>query len=193
MKADNSNIGPKLLVRRHFLREFHRDDPARVLDCFAGEGVLWRILRSEFNVDSYVGIDQKRKRGLIAADSLRILRAGKYTENVIDLDAYGSPWEHFDQVVKKCHHSVTVFLTYGFRNVSAVMPISACAIPKILSEAAGLNRFSVSVPPSLATFAAPLAIRYFLGRASQTFNIKKAYQAEPHTNAFYYGVRLEKK
>jgi hypothetical protein len=113
-KTDNHNATAKLELRRYFLRKLvEADEPINVLDCFQGEGVLWNKLRSEFPVAGYWGVDVKPKKGRLKIDSARILEQPGWTQNVVDLDAYGSPWQHFLNLISTCRHSVTVFLTIG--------------------------------------------------------------------------------
>lgn len=54
-KTDNSNLGAKLDLRRYFLRKYHGEEPAHVLDCCQGDGVIWARLRQEFPLASYWG------------------------------------------------------------------------------------------------------------------------------------------
>src|SRR5438067_975429 len=113
-KTDNHNAAAKLALRRHFLRQLAAQGEAiQVLDCFQGEGVMWKTLRSEFPVAGYWGVDVKPKKGRLKIDSARILEQSGWTQNVVDLDAYGSPWKHFQNLIATCQHSVTVFLTIG--------------------------------------------------------------------------------
>ncbi|SRR5260221_4453864 len=109
-KTDNHDTRAKLALRRHFLRQLK--SPPSVLDCFSGYEVLWSKLRDEFELRDYLALDLKSKHGRLAMDSLRYLQNQKWTHDVIDLDAYGSPWRHFFEVCKRglvC----TVFLTIG--------------------------------------------------------------------------------
>jgi len=54
-KTDNGHLIAKLDLRRHFLRKYHAGDPANLLDCCQGSGVIWSHLRREFPVASYWG------------------------------------------------------------------------------------------------------------------------------------------
>lgn len=66
----------------------------RVLDLYAGTGLLWREAWKQF---PYHGCDREWFRGdprrLWVADNLLLVRALDLTRwNVFDLDAYGAPW-----------------------------------------------------------------------------------------------------
>jgi hypothetical protein len=110
MPTDNHNLEAKLELRRVALRAFKR--PLRVLDCFAGEQVIWDTLRRELKVADYLSFDLKPKRGRLKLDSLRFLQGQRWAHNVIDLDAYGSPWSHWVEVLKR-RIPCCVFLTIG--------------------------------------------------------------------------------
>lgn len=95
-KVDNSAPAAKIALRAWLVDQIQ---PARVLDCFAGTGQMWRgaYQRTEF----YLGLDRKvaptDARRLIACDSLRYLRDRDVDIarfNLFDLDAYGSPYQH---------------------------------------------------------------------------------------------------
>lgn len=94
-KTDNTNLPAKLDLRRRFLRKYHAEDPANVLDCCQGDGVIWKTLRREFTIAGYWGVDTKRKPGRLRLDSSRILAQAGWLQNVVDIDTYGSPWRHW--------------------------------------------------------------------------------------------------
>lgn len=87
-----SMLGTKVELRQRVLEHVK---PARVLDCFCGEGAMrdavWKAAAH------YTGIDQNftwppRFRRFVG-DNRRILRALDLSAfNVFDLDAFGSPW-----------------------------------------------------------------------------------------------------
>lgn len=114
--TDNDNLASKLALRRHFLRRYHADGSARVFDACQGGGVIWKHLRSEFKVETYWGTDLKRKSGRLNTDSVQLLDAG-LSENVIDVDTYGSPWAHWVSILKSVKAPTTVFLTIGEHGV----------------------------------------------------------------------------
>lgn len=115
MKTDNHNAIAKLHLRRHFLRAWH-PTPPDVLDCFAGYSVLWSQLKAEFAIAHYTGIEMRKIPGRLRMDSLQYLRRDDWQHDVIDLDAYGSPWKH---LLAALPHLVTngkactIFLTIG--------------------------------------------------------------------------------
>ena len=109
-KTDNKCLAEKIAVRKHFLRKFHPDN-AKVFDCCQGAGLIWKTIRQEIPVDSYWGVDLKARAGRVAMDSVGILRR-KLTDNVIDVDTYGEPWEHWLTMLPNVKQPTTVFLTW---------------------------------------------------------------------------------
>jgi hypothetical protein len=96
----------------------------RVLDCFSGSEVIWSTLRQEYEVADYLALDIKAKRGRLKMDSLRFVR--EKTESafdVVDLDAYGAPWDHWEAVLN-WHRPLTVFLTVGAVGLKAASKTS---------------------------------------------------------------------
>jgi len=97
-KKDNSPAADraKIVVRNHVLQAIG-EDKAVVLDCYAGEGQMFRGIWHR--AMDYVGCDKDLfmdDRPAYVADNRRLLRAidlGQF--NIIDLDAWGSPWEQF--------------------------------------------------------------------------------------------------
>jgi hypothetical protein len=115
-QIDNSNLDAKLDLRRYFLDKYHSAVPPDVLDCCQGDGKIWQQLRSEYEIKSYWGVDYKKKKGRLAIDSKRLLSSSGLSQNVIDVDVYGSPWGHWLELIKNVHRPTTVFLTIGDQN-----------------------------------------------------------------------------
>lgn len=110
MKTDNHNLEAKVVLREKFIK-----NGMSVLDCFSGEGeAIWLTLRRKYKISEYVALDIKAKKNRLKIDSLRFLQAQDWKFDVIDLDAYGSPWGHWMEVLKtKRQSEVIVFLTIG--------------------------------------------------------------------------------
>lgn len=126
-QTDNHNLAAKLALRRHALRAWGTRRPLRVLDCFAGGQVIWTTLRAEFPVAEYLSFDLKPRRGRLKLDSLRFLTDQRWAHTIIDLDAYGSPWSHWVQVLRR-GRACLVFLTIGSRNNGAGTRIARDAL-----------------------------------------------------------------
>lgn len=97
IKTDNNPqaLRAKIAIRRNVLAAIGAAE-AHVLDAYAGDGHLYREVWHE--AASYVGCDLKFYPGddrlAYVVDNIRLLRTLDLSRfNVVDLDAYGSPWE----------------------------------------------------------------------------------------------------
>jgi hypothetical protein len=201
--ADNSHPEVKLELRRHFLRAYHsgkvppspRPSPpgeggetdARVFDAFQGGGVIWGTLGKEFSLASYWGIDFLEKKGRIKLDSARVLAQTGWRENVIDLDAYGSPWAHYSNMLRTADHSLTVFLTIG---ISGRARMGKRELSKLELRSIGIT---FDIPPAISSNLNEFAVSALLARACGRFEVVECIEAGPCTTARYFGMRLELK
>lgn len=138
-KTDNAHLEDKLALRRYFLTK-HAAEPFTVIDCCAGSGHIWNPLRKEYRC-SYFGIDVKQKNGRLRAESQRILQAGA-TADVIDIDTYGSPWEHWLNVLPFINKKTIVFITIGSTHTGNQQ--------KAALEISGLRFNQLRCPPTLS-------------------------------------------
>jgi len=89
-----------------------------VLDAFHGHGAIWReISKIEPQIDSVVGIEKEngKGRGSIYGDNMKLLpRMDLSGFNVIDLDAYGCPYEQINAVLRNgtLMKGTVVFFTF---------------------------------------------------------------------------------
>jgi hypothetical protein len=190
-KTDNHHLGAKLALRRKFLETFHADKPFSVVDCFSGEAeAIWTRLRAEFPVREYLALDVKKKRGRLKMDSLRYLQNQEWRHDVVDLDAYGAPWRHWYEVLKR-GRSVTVFLTIGntmFKKQQSEAQAAAGLTFKTLS-----GRVAFKIPAGLHGSVTEIVEKYNLALACDRYSIPLAMEAENNGGtARYIGVRLEK-
>jgi hypothetical protein len=187
-KQDNHNLEAKLELRRRLLREQKQFDSLSVVDCFSGSEVIWTTLSKEFKIKEYLALDIKPKRGRIQIDSLRYLQNQKWTHNVIDLDAYGSPWAHWFEVLKRgrsCIVFLTVFSKPGMlgRKISK-RELELIGAEKLYEFIAPMLAKSISATIFDACLSEPLA---------RGFSIKSAYEAKnPGGNVRYFGIELVK-
>ena len=191
-KTDNQNLWPKIELRRYFLNRYHKRGAIRVLDCCQGNGVIWSILRDEFELDSYWGVDVKKKRGRLTIKSERILSQPGWLENVIDVDTYGSPWKHWEGIIRNLIGPTTVFLTIG--SVTAGRGGGAgTMLPREARRAIGFA--TLPVPPSLQARIWELSIPYCLDLANKNnVEIMEAREGIPHpAKVRYIGVRIRPK
>jgi len=184
-KTDNHNPEAKLKLRRYFLEKYHADGSARVFDCCQGGGVMWSTIRRTHPVASYWGVDVKPKKGRLKIDSIRVLQQG-VSQNVIDIDTYGSPWKHWLAMLPKVTQPVTVFLTIGSTMMkgatdSAVMAALGCVFT------------TLTLPESFYGKLDEIGVNYALARGCGFATITEAVEVSSTGNARYIGVRLEPK
>lgn len=76
--------------------------PVDVLDCFAGQGILWRLVQDRqptraIRVTAVEADPSAARPGVIVADSRDVLASpGLGVFAVVDLDAWGWPYDHLD-------------------------------------------------------------------------------------------------
>lgn len=179
-KCDNHNLKAKLDLRRELLKDYQPKRGLSVVDCFSGEReAIWTQLRREFNVSEYFALDVKAKDRRLKMDSLRYLQNQKWAHDVVDLDAYGSPWAHWFEVLRR-GRECTVFLTVG--NVG---------FKQQQLEALAALGITFRIPGGLHGFVAELVCDHCIGKALEKFTITKAVEAlNPGGNARYFGLRL---
>lgn len=188
-KTDNHDAGAKLALRRRFLETYHAGARFGVFDCCQGSGLLWKILRRDFPCD-YWGVDLKKAPGRLQVDSTRVLELQGQVADVIDVDAYGSPWGHYTALLPNVVRPATVFLTEGSVRMNGVAQASNDVL-----EAAGLASFPTLRPPrplaarAVAEDGCLRMIAAAWGRGLRVVEVVEALN--PGGNARYFGVRLE--
>lgn len=181
-KVDNGNLRAKLELRRYLLRKFNASEPIHVMDCCAGKGVLWGRLRQEFEIASYWAMDRKPKKVRLALDSARVLSQPGWSQNVIDVDTYGSPWRHWTGILANLARPTTVFLTIGQWQMGT---------DHRLLESLGLA--GLKIPPGIAVKLKSFALSYVLTRGCDAaITIVEAVEAVSRGSARYLGIRLNK-
>jgi hypothetical protein len=182
-QTDNHDLQAKLELRRYFLEKYHSNGGINVLDCCQGGGVLWTALRACFAVTAYWGVDLKPKKGRLKIDSSRILEQAGWSQNVIDVDIYGSPWKHWRGIVSNLSRPATVFLTIG------QVQIGGSPLIKEVREALELK--DLDIPRAISAKLNQYAVSALLTTGYESVRLVEAVEALSHGNARYIGVRLE--
>jgi hypothetical protein len=186
-KTDNHNPAAKLELRRYFLRKYHAGRKPNVLDCCQGSGLLWTALRREFELAGYWGLDLKPKPGRLKLDSVRVLAQPGWPQDVVDVDAYGSPWKHWAAMLPNVARPLTVFLTLGQLKTGTVGGVDGLCL-----KAAGLKFRKLKLPQAFHVKLADIFVGYILAEAQRhRVEIVEAVEALSDGNARYFGVRLE--
>ena len=149
-ETNNKGLTEKVALRRHFLRKYHADE-AKVLDCCQGTGQIWKNLRTEFELKSYLGIDIKDGLSRVTMDSTRFLTL-KFRENVIDVDTYGEPWKHWLNLLPNVRQPTTVFLTVA----------AMCSMQMSIDVRLAVFGKDLQMPQSLFASLWPYAIQSLL-------------------------------
>ncbi len=122
-RTDNSNLAGKLALREHFLQKYHSCETSLsekssmeahrtlVLDAGHGQGVLWRELCKKYPC-RVIGLDVKPIKGTLKMSNLVYMRHSVWSYEIIDLEAYGEPWQAWEYVLQKSPKlAITVFMT----------------------------------------------------------------------------------
>lgn len=184
--SDNADVEPKLDLRRHFLTKYlPTGRKAVVLDCCQAGGLLWRTLRTEYAV-TYWGVDRVPRKGRLAIDSARLLLAPSLAYDVVDVDTYGSPWQHWSNLLPNVARPMIVFLTLG--RAGGIKSVDSAVL-----RAVGLHRMSRMPPQALRwkldhiAVESCLALCYRYGvRIVETMEVDP-----PSPNARYFGLYIE--
>ena len=188
-KTDNHNLAAKLDLRRHFLRRYHADAPARVFDCCQATGRIWNELRRDFPTESYWGVDLKPKKGRLKVDSVRILDLPGWGMNVVDIDTYGSPWKHWTALLRNAPDAVTVFLTIG------LVKMAGGNYDRAILPMIGLQFKRLKLPNALGVRVGERSVETCIAQARHHgFDVVECMEVDnPGGTARYIGVRLERR
>ena len=109
-QTDNSYLADKVMLRALHLPD---GDKISVLDCYGGYGVVWDWVKriSERDI-SVLSIDVKDVGYALPGNNMAYLTnidLGRF--DVIDLDAYGAPFEQLDTVLDRGFQG-TIFVTF---------------------------------------------------------------------------------
>lgn len=138
VKTDNSFLIDKVKMRSNHLPEL---EEIRVLDAYSSHGLIWNLVKelnpnTSFNItrlDREVG----KKGFYIRTDNVRFLASSDLNEyDVIDLDAYGVPFNQMEYLFKKREefdHVVGVFVTLNTIGMGK-MPLELLKVVGITSK-----------------------------------------------------------
>lgn len=142
-KTDNDFLADKVQLRvDHCPRPIGR--PARVLDCYGGKGVVWRLVEAKTSVKvERVAIDSRTDLSdfHLHGDNIKVMAGMDLTGfDVIDLDAYGIPAAQLVEVFES-----------GFTGVVFATAIQTMqgGIPRIILDDLGFPDAVSKKAPSL--------------------------------------------
>lgn len=131
--TENSHLRTKVRIRVDYLRSLETDRVS-VLDAFAGEGKVWAEVQKQLpdtNV-TYLGIDKKKyaRPDIIMGNNQKVMRGLELDKfDLIDLDAFGCPWEQLAICADKAPSTPVV---------STCIFVTLAPVPRPLLEVAGI-------------------------------------------------------
>jgi len=137
--TDNSLLDAKVSLRIKHLPP----GPVKVLDAFGGHGVVWKEVAAQTKrMDIYrLGIDKEKRPGCIHGDNRKWLKGITLSLfDVIDLDAYGVPFDQVEILFKRKFKGI-VFFTF----IQSVLGM----IPSTLIRVSGISHKVQSMAPTL--------------------------------------------
>jgi len=145
--TENSHLRTKVRLRLELIDKIGKDK-IHVLDAFAGQGLVWKEIqrqRPDLQVTT-VGIEKRKyvNPNVIMGDNRKAMKGMDLTVfDIIDLDAFGCPWEQLTIAAQRAPH-VPVVLTH--------ISVTLGPVPKGLLKAAGLPSAwyeSMGIPQAL--------------------------------------------
>jgi hypothetical protein len=196
-KVHNSAPARKAELRLRLINELGGPSACRVLETHSGPGLMRKLAYG--GVSDWVGLDQDPESpGAIHHDSREIMRAielGKF--NLIDIDAFGSPWEHLWILSARRKmlpgEIVAVALTSGLQgsNAARTQNVRLAGWSKQMASAVGV---SGGVPHRLFVgerganhLAHRLVVSWFSGCEVKLWLAARSR----HGGAWYFGVVLQ--
>ena len=128
VKIEHSHLEQKIQLR---INHLPKKKKITVLDVFHGDGTIWRNITAKIDKEiAIIGIDKKGGGpGLqLTGDNVRFLKSMNLAiYDVIDLDAYGVPYQALKEVLRNCtvKKGTAIFLTFiqvGAPGVQGVLP-----------------------------------------------------------------------
>ncbi|MDR1938336.1 MAG: hypothetical protein LBQ73_07550 [Tannerellaceae bacterium] len=114
VQTDNSKLIEKVRLRLDSIKEISKQH-ITVLECFSGNGVIWNEVRMFSNADIRIlkmDVKNDRKGVYLKGNNLKFLPNMDLSEyDIIDLDAYGSPFKQLEYVFKSNFNGI-VHCTY---------------------------------------------------------------------------------
>jgi hypothetical protein len=191
-KTDNANLKSKLALRRHMLQRHHSAGDIRVFDACQGDGLLWGRLRSEFPVAYYYGVDVKPKRGRLAIDSKRVVCQPGLNCNVIDVDTYGLPWDHWVALLPTIVEPTTVFLTAAIASQRMHQRTGGVSLPKSVKSVLGIPA-DWDISNAFTGRLCCIAVGHYLSMpAANGYRVVEAFESTRSARARYIAVRIDK-
>jgi hypothetical protein len=140
--TNNSFLKEKIDLR---INQLDINRQYKVLECYAGEGLIWdQIQAMGYQIEILRIEKEKSKKAVLKGDNVKWLLSLDLNEfDIIDLDAYGVPFEQMEILFQKEYHGI-VFVTfiqtimgqlpYGLLNYSSYSKSMIKKIPTLFGK-----------------------------------------------------------
>lgn len=125
-QTDNSHLQDKINLRIDSLKHIKANE-VNILDAFTGDGVIWGAVQKKTSKKlNILRIDQKKgKKGIyLKGDNMKFISMFDLKQyDIIDLDAYGSPFNQLEVVFKKRYKGIVhcTFIQTGMGRLNNLM------------------------------------------------------------------------
>lgn len=110
-QTDNSYMEGKILLRLEALNQIDKDS-ITILEAFGGDGIIWNEVKKRTTKELHIlRIDKKQdKKGVyLRGDNIKFLKSIDLSAfDIVDLDAYGSPYNQLEIVFAKKYHGIVI-------------------------------------------------------------------------------------
>jgi len=183
-KTDNSYLLGKVILRELLIKDLKN---INVLDTFGGEGKIWEMIKKR-NLDKNINvvsieIIKGKNNNAIVGDNLKIIPKMDLSDfDVIDIDAYGSPFKQLKAIIDNGSYknNVIIFTTDIF--VMQGRP------PNELLSQIGITKNMIKKIPTLFIDFNDRALFDYLYKKG----VRKIFEYRPIKNKKYRGFILHK-
>ena len=183
-KTDNSYLEGKIILRLSQIADINN---IKVLDCFGGKGIIWQKIKERTNKKIEVvslEIEKHKNIKAIEGDNLKILPVLDLSEfDVIDIDAYGSPYKQLKAIVNNGSYQDNVIIfTTDIQTMKGI-------VPDELLLKSGINKKMIKKCPTMFSrkFTDISMINYLA-----ELNVEKAIEYRPTERKKYRTFKLKK-
>lgn len=119
IKTDNSHFREKVMLRSDNLP---KKEKIKILEMYGGRKRLWRAVKKETGKSlEILSIEKKQYPGVYLQGDNRKFKLDFSVYDVIDIDAYGTPWDNLLRVLEGGAPGTVIFLTW-IQSVMGMLP-----------------------------------------------------------------------
>ena len=137
-QTENSHFAEKVELRKMYTK-----NGDLVFDAYSADGKIWNEIQKKFDVKVLRIEKEKHKKGIyLCGDNIKFMMSidlSKY--DIIDLDAFGIPYQQLKIAIKKAKKGCHIFVTF--------IQTMYGGLPTALLEDIGYSRVMVKKVPSL--------------------------------------------